>query len=78
MLTNQEPLAKKIKVHVYKIFSTTSAHTEFSFNEKDIAIQFAEREFQRKNVYKVKVWDLSKGEIERNNPNAAALILELN
>lgn len=64
---------QSIVVHVYAY----SGGEVKKMDDKVMAIAFAKREFRRINVYKVKVWDTEKGPIERNNPNAKALVFEI-
>lgn len=67
-------MKKNIVAHVY---ISSGNHSEKKFTDEKTAVEYARSEFKKPNCYKVKVWDLSKGEIERNNPNAEALIFEL-
>lgn len=60
-------------VHVYGFPSVT----EKTFSIQRDATEHAKDCFNKSNVYKVKVWDLTKGDIEPNRPGAKALILEL-
>lgn len=65
---------KPIVVHVYYMQGDVS---EYNYTSAGLAKDFARVCFKNAEVYKVKVWDLRRGEIERNSPNAEALILEL-
>lgn len=60
-------------VHVYS-FSTV---TEKLFSIQKDAVEYANDSFCNSTVYKVKVWDITKGKIEPNRPNARALVMEL-
>jgi len=62
---------KKFVVHTYRIHG---GHKERKFKLITYALSYASQEFMKNDTYKVKVWDLNKGPIERNNPNAPALI----
>lgn len=66
---------KRFQVHVYSTFEDPYT---LQFDLEVQATETAKRQFQfGKGVYKVKVWDLRKGDIQPNNPGAAGLILEL-
>lgn len=64
---------RPIVVHVYRI---DGGHRTFEFSVVGGWKSFAEEQFADSTVYKVKVWDTRKGDIEPNNPNAEALVLE--
>jgi len=61
-------------LHVYKIGGDPN---EYFYEDMVLAQKFAKVCFRRYDVYKVKMWDLEKGPIEPNNPNARALVFEL-
>ena len=46
------------------------------FNGRVAALGIADRIWEDDDVYRVKVWDLRKGPIEPDNPNAVGLIKE--
>lgn len=66
------------KVHSYSAIAYCSAHVETkNFTDKSEAEEYCRDNFQVFGIYKVKLWDLSLGQVEPNNANAKALILEL-
>lgn len=62
-----------LRAHTY----TTAGFSTKKFTDLDKAKKFCYRQFEKNNVYKVKLWDLDKGSIEVGNPKARALILHL-
>lgn len=77
MLTYNQSINKKpFLVLIYCIGSEgKSAH--FRFRHRDRAIDFAEAQFLRDRVYKVKVWDLRNGGPFQNVDEHPAMILHL-
>jgi len=69
----QMKVSNRFVVHVYGFPDMQ----EKKFSDYVEAYQHAVHSFNKSNVYKVKVWDITKGNIEPNRPNARALILEL-
>lgn len=65
---------RQFVIHVYK---TNGEHEVKELDRKPDAKAFADRKFQQRDVYKVKVWDLHKGKILPGNPYAKALIYHL-
>lgn len=51
--------------------------SHFRFLHRDRAIEFAQAQFLRDRVYKVKVWDLRKGGPIQNVDEHPAMILHL-
>lgn len=64
---------KRYVVHVYRV---TGNHEEAAFDEIEKAINFSDNNFGRGSIYKVKLWDRTKGPIIPNNHNAKGLIRE--
>lgn len=65
---------KRYTVHVYKVLKPVQ---ESFFDTYEFAKNFADKSFKEDNVYKVKIWDLTKGDIIPNRHNAAALVYQL-
>jgi len=65
-----DPGTLQFQVHIY----TMQGVEEEQYKGKASALHAAERAWSLHSVYKVNVWDLRKGPVERNNPNAAGLI----
>lgn len=61
-------------IHVYR---ANGRHNEYFYDDLALARKFCGTSFKQSNVYKVKLWDTLEGPIEPNNPNAAALVVEL-
>lgn len=49
----------------------------YNFHSFVLAQEFAKLMFEQPTIYKVKVWDLARGPVQLNNPNAPGLVLEL-
>lgn len=64
---------KRFELHVYKIVGRETHY----FDTEIAARKQATIEFDQTGVYKVKLWDHSKGEIIPNRHNTPGLILEL-
>jgi hypothetical protein len=63
----------KFIVHVYQF----GGHEEMKFPTEKEALVFAKSEWKKNDqCYKIKVWDLNKGDIEPNIVDPPALIRE--
>jgi len=67
-----QPGQYQFEIHVY----TLQGVQEYFQNCRADALAVARDAWDLENVYKVKVWDLLKGPVQRNNPRAEGLIKE--
>lgn len=65
---------KRFQVHIYKHFTAPGVLT---FDLQVQATECAARQFERPDVYKVRVWDTEQGPIDPSELGTAGLILEL-
>lgn len=65
---------KPFEVHVYRL---GMGPVPAWFDTQEFAVNYAKNCFENPGVYKVKVWDLTKGEPQPNLVNAPGLILHL-
>lgn len=63
----------RFEVHVYSVDGPST----WAYNSRAFAKKKAREFFRQSNVYKVKVWDLSKGQPVPNMVNAPGLIMQL-
>lgn len=63
--------------YIIHVYTMAGKHNEYFYKDLALAKKFCATAFKKENVYKVKLWDTDKGPVEPNNPNAAALVLEM-
>ncbi len=67
-------LVKQFEIHIYMVLDPQVVVKKE--DARDLAMMCAMSWWDNEDVYKVKVWDLRKGPVEPNNPNAVGLIKE--